>query len=534
MRSAMPVTALDGRAFAKFVVAGTYFLRKYRGALNDLNVFPVPDGDTGSNMYLTARAALREAATVRDAPLPVVLEAVARGSLLGARGNSGVIISQMFRGFARAVRDRETIGAGELAAAMNEAVGAARSALSRPVEGTIITVAEAAAGVAATSASGELDLYRLLRGIVQAANAALDRTPEQLPALREAGVVDAGGAGFCYFMEAVLSFRPGSTAHASAFPRRPLRAQVFTPAQIVGEHRFCTEFVLENAGLEATALRDLLSPHGDSLIVAGGAPTIKVHLHTGRPAEVQNLAGRHGTLTRVKVEDMARQHRLLVVDAVPAAFSVAAVVPGPGFERIARELGADVAIPVTRGANPSVEELLVGVNATLTQRVYLLPNDSNVALAARQAAALSGKDVTVVPAGDIVHGLAVILALGDRRSAPASGTIEAALAAVSSAAVFFAGKDASVGGVAVRSGAPAATIDGRLVTAPAFDTLLADVVSMLSAGRAGVATLYYGGRQTEADARRYADALGKRNADLTIECYCGGQTDTEYWVSFER
>ena len=530
----MPVTTLDGRAFGKFVVAGTFFLRKYRGVLNDLNVFPVPDGDTGSNMYLTARAALREAAGVRRAPLPMVAEAMARGSLLGARGNSGVILSQMFRGFARAVGGRETLGTRDLAAALNAAVEVARGALSRPVAGTIITVAEAAATAAAGLALEETDLYRFATGIVQAANAALDRTPEQLPALKEAGVVDAGGAGFCFFIEAGLRFGPGNALRVSAFPRRPLRAHVFTPAQAVGEHRFCTEFVLENAGLDAADLRHVLSPYGDSLIVAGSAPAIKVHLHTGRPAEVQRVAAGHGTLTRVKVEDMAQQHRLLVVDAAPAAFSIAAVVPGAGFERIARDLGADVTIPALRGANPSVEELLVGVNATLTSRVYLLPNDPNVALAALQVGALTEKAVTVVPARDIVRGLAVLLALGDRAAEPAAGTIEASLAAVSAAAVFFAGKDAVVGGVAVRNGAPAATIDGRLVTAPTLDALLADVVSVLSADRPGVVTLYYGGRQTEDDARRVAAALGARNANLNVESYYGGQADNEYWVSFER
>lgn len=530
----MSVTTLDGRAFGKFVAAGTYFLRKYRGVLNELNVFPVPDGDTGSNMYLTARAALREVAGVRNAPLPLVAEAAARGSLLGARGNSGVILSQMFRGFARAVGERDGLGARELAAALDEAVGAARSALSRPVEGTIVTVAGAAAAAAAALSLAEADLYLFATGIVQAANAALDRTPEQLPALKEAGVVDAGGAGFCYFIEAVLRFGPGSSVPGTAFPRRPLHPQVFTPAQVVGDHRFCTEFVLENAVLDAKDLRDLLAPHGDSLIVAGSAPTIKVHLHTGRPGDVQNLAAEHGTLTRVKIEDMAQQHRLLVVDAAPAAFSIAAVVPGAGFERIAGELGADVTIPAPRGANPSVEELLVGVNATLTSRVYLLPNDPNVALAARQVDALTEKSVTVVPARDIVRGLAVLLALGDRETEPAAGVIEAALGAVSAAAVFFAGKDASVGGVAVRGGAVAATIDGRLLTGATLDALLADVVRVLSADRPGVVTLYYGERQTEADAQRHAAVLGERNAELAVEYYYGGQTDNEYWVSFER
>lgn len=530
----MPLTTLDGRAFGKFVAAGTYFLRKYRDVLNDLNVFPVPDGDTGSNMYLTARAALREAAGVRGQALSIVAAAAAKGSLLGARGNSGVILSQMFRGFAHNVRRRQSVDAFQLAVAMKDAVAAARAALTKPVEGTIITVAQVAADEAYRLALKETDFYRLASGVVRAANDALERTPEQLAALKEAGVVDSGGAGFCYFIEGALSFLPESTVRATAFPRRPIRSKVFTQQQVVGEYRFCTEFVLDDANLEAHALRDLLGPFGDSLIVAGSSPMLKVHVHTGRPGDVQTLAAKHGTLSRLKIEDMARQHHLLVVDVAPQMFAVAAVVPGAGFERIARELGADVTIPVPRGANPSVEDLLVGVNATLAAQVYLLANDPNVALAAREVGALTEKAVTVVPSRDIVRGLAVLLALAGRDAPPAAGAIEAAMAAVGAAAVFFAGKDASVGGVAVRAGAPAATIDGRLVTAPSLGELLSAVVRELAAGEAGVVTLYYGGKQKERDAERHAAELGEHVAGVTVEYYYGGQPENEYWVSFER
>jgi DAK2 domain fusion protein YloV len=528
----MAVTTLDGRAFGKFVAAGTYFLRKYRGVLNDLNVFPVPDGDTGSNMYLTARAALREAATVRNQPLSAVAAAAAKGSLLGARGNSGVILSQMLRGFAHNVRYRETIDTYQLSVAMKDAVAAARSALSTPVEGTIISVAQSAADAAYHLALKETDFYRLAAGIVRAANDALERTPEQLPALKAAGVVDSGGAGLCYFIEGALGFLPETTVRATAFPRRPVRSSVFTPHQVVGENRYCTEFVLDEARLEAHALRDLLAPHGDSLIVAGSAPTLKVHVHTARPVDVQSLAGRHGTLARLKVEDMARQHHVLVVEVPAKPFAIAAVVPGPGFERIARELGADVTIPLPDGANPSVEDLLIGVNAALAPHVYLLANDPNVLPAARELAALTEKTLTVVPTPDVVAGLAATLALAGRPERLASAELDAAIASVASAAVFFAGKDAVVDGVAVRRGAPAARIGRRLLAAPTMAALLGVVVRELSAGRAGLVTLYYGGKQRERDAQRHAAELA--GGDLGVEYYFGGQTGIEYWVSFER
>jgi uncharacterized protein len=311
---------------------------------------------------------------------------------------------------------------------------------------------------------------------------------------------------------------------------------VFTQQQVVGDHRFCTEFVRENAKSEAQALRDVLAPLGDSLIVAGSRPLLKVHLHTARPGDVQTAAAKYGTLSRLKIEDMAKQHRLLLVDAAPQAFSVVAVVPGAGFERIARELGADVTVPMPRGANPSVEELLIGVNATLTTQVYLLANDPNVALAAREVAALTEKCVTVLPTRDVVRGLAVLLALSGRDVLPAAGAIDAATASVGAAAVVYAGKDAKVDGVAVRAGAPAATIDGRLVSssAPSLGGVLQAVVRALAADEAGVVTLYYGGKQKERDAQRYAAELGPRFPAAAVEYYFGGQSDNEYWVSFER
>jgi DAK2 domain fusion protein YloV len=530
----MALTDLDGRACEKFVAAGTYFLRKYRGVLNDLNVFPVPDGDTGSNMFLTAKAALREAHKARSGSLASVAAAAANGSLLGARGNSGVILSQMLRGFAHAVRHRETIDTFRLSLALKEAVAAARAALTKPVEGTIISVAGAAADEAYRLAVREPDFYRLADAVLRAANDALDRTPEQLPALKEAGVVDSGGAGFCYFLEGALRFVPEQERRATAFPRRPQHASAFTRQQIVGEYRYCTEFVLEDAALEAHPLRDLLARHGDSLLVAGEAPTLKVHIHTGEPDAVRALAARHGSVTRWKREDMAEQHNLLVVDAPEKAIGIAVVVHGAGFDRIARELGADVTIPVPDGANPSVEDLLIGVNASLAPTVYLLPNDPNVALAAREVAALTEKRVIVVPTRDPVAGNAALLALCGVQDAQSAESLTPALAEVRSASVFFAGKDARVEGVAVRKGAPTAAIDKRLITASSLGELLVAVAEALGAEEGGLVTLYYGGGQKERDAQRFAAQIGERFAEVEVEYYYGGQPGIEYWISVER
>jgi DAK2 domain fusion protein YloV len=534
----MDVTVLDGRAYAKFITAGSYFLRQYRQVLNDLNVFPVPDGDTGTNMYLTLRQAALEAGKVESRSLAEVAAAAAQGALMGARGNSGVIVSQMLRGFAHHVRHRGEIDTFMLATAMREAVQAARQALVKVVDGTIISVAEAAADAAYHLALHERDFYRLANGVLRAANEALERTPDQLPVLKEAGVVDSGGAGFVYMLEGVLRFLPDVKVRSTAFPRRPLRQRVFTPAQVVGENKFCTEFILEKAVWTVPDLREQLAAKGDSLIVAGAAPTIKVHIHTDDPDGVQAIAARHGQLTRVKIDNMEQQHNVLVVDRPAKLYSTVVLVPGPGFEQIAKELGAEVTLPAVQ--NPSVRELLLAITKCLSGTVYVLVNDKNVALAAREAAALrrSQHDVTVhvLATPDIVAGIAALFAMRSAAegSLPDPARIVEAAARTRSAQVFFAGKDATVGGTTVAAGKPAATSDGVLYGGGSLKDAAQAALESMGARDGGLITLYYGGAQKEKDAQRLADDLRAAFSRADVEYYYGGQKNAEYWISLDE
>jgi DAK2 domain fusion protein YloV len=529
----MDVTALRGRHYAKFLTAGTYFLRKYRQVLNDLNVFPVPDGDTGTNMYLTVRSACLEAGKLHDASLAEVAAAAAYGSLMGARGNSGVIISQMLRGFAHHVRHRSEIDTFILATGMREAVAAAKAALLRPVEGTIISVAEAAAESAYRLALHEPDFYRLANGVLRAANEALDRTPDQLPVLKEAGVVDAGGAGFVYFLEGVLRFLPDVKVRATAFPRRPAKQKVFTQAQIVGENKYCTEFVLERASCSVVELRRLLEPRGESLLVIGAPPTIKVHVHTDDPHVVQEIAGKHGALTRVKVDNMEQQHNVLVVDKPAVAHSIVAVVPGPGFDRIVRELGAEVTVAGVK--NPSVRDLLLAVNKCLSDTIYLFVNDKNVALAAREVTKLSDKTIHVLPTQDIIGGVAGLFAFrGANGSVPSVDAILAAAGSTRSAQVFFAGKDATLGGVIVAQDKPAATYGGAMYAGDSPAGAARAALAAMGAAAGGLITLYYGGAQKEKDAQRASEEVAAAFPESDVEYYYGGMKNAEYWVSLDE
>ncbi len=531
----MDVTSLDGRGYAKFVAAGTYFLRKYRQVLNDLNVYPVPDGDTGTNMYLTLRSACLEAAKCPEGtPISEVAAATAQGSLMGARGNSGVIISQMLRGFAHHVRNRSEIDTFVLATGLREGVQAAKQALLRPAEGTIISVGEAAADAAYRLALHESDFYRMLSGVLRAANEALDRTPDQLAVLKEAGVVDAGGAGFVYFLEGALRFLPDVKVRATAFPRRPAQKKVFTARQIVGENKYCTEFILERATCSVNELRRALEPRGESLLVIGAPPTIKVHVHTDDPQRVQELAARHGALTRVKVDNMEQQHNVLVVDTPQSQYSIVAVAPGPGFERIVRELGAEVTVDGAK--NPSVRDLLLAVNKALTTNVYLFVNDKNAVLAARELPRLTDKTIHVLPTADIVSGIAGLFAMRatGEGEAPSDEEIMSTAARTRSAQVFFAGKDASLGGVSVAEGRPAATVNGALIAGASVAEAAEEALSKMGAHSGGLVTLYYGGKQKERDAELISNEIRTAFPASEVEYYYGGMKNAEYWISFDE
>ena len=528
----MDVITLDGRAYAKFIVAGTYFLKKYRGILNELNVFPVPDGDTGTNMYLTVRSAALEVGRVRSRSLSEVAAAAAAGGLMGARGNSGVIISQMLRGFAHHVRHRSEIDTFTLATAMREAVAEARGALVRPVEGTIISVAQAAADAAYHLALHEPDFYRFANGVLRAAFEALERTPEQLPVLKEAGVVDSGGAGFVYFLEGILRFLPDVKVRSTAFPRRPIRQSVFTTAQVVGENKFCTEFILQDATCDVSTLREALATRGDSLIVAGAKPVIKVHIHTDKPESVQAIASKYGSLSRVKVDNMEQQHTVLVVEKPEKRFSSIMVVPGLGFDLIAKELGAEVT--VVAKANPSVRDLLLAVNKCLSDTIVLFTNDKNVGLAASEAAKLSQKSVHVIPTPDVIAGIAGLLELRGGEELLPDQQILAATARPKAAFVFFAGKDATIGGTSVARGKPAATFDGTLFAGSSILEAARAALEAMDASEGGLITLYYGGAQRERDAQKLAQDLRTIFATCEIEYYFGGQKNQEYMVSFDE
>jgi len=536
MSAAWTVSLADGRALRRFLAAGTFFLRKYRRVVDELNVFPVPDGDTGSNMYLTARGALQEVRKAGATGMAEAAAAAAMGSLMGARGNSGVIISQMLRGFAHSVRHKQSLETFDFALALRDGVAAARAALLRPVEGTIITVAQAAADAAYKLALKEKDFYHLIAGVVKQAHDALERTPEQLPILKEAGVVDAGGMGFVYFFEGILRFLPGNIARTTAFPRRPQRAAAFAAKQTIEKHRFCTEFVLEGSSCDDAQLRERLEKLGESLIVIGHDDMLKVHIHTDRPDGVTAVAAALGTVTRLKVDDMERQHNVMVVERPSKPWGVVAVVPGAGFETIYRDLGAEVVLRSDVAGSPCVRDLVLASNSILEAVVYVLPNDPNLLLVAREAAKLvEGRDVRIVATRNPAHGIGALFALEARsHESPRIDELEAAAQAIIVGSVFFAGKDTTFRGVRISRGEPTGSIGSEMLTERSIDETVLQVARRIGGEDGGLLTLYYGGQQKERDAERIANRLRDEVASIDVQYYYGGQSNSEYVISLER
>jgi len=507
----LAVTRLDGPGFTRVIAAGSYFLKRYRAVLDGLNVFPVPDGDTGSNLYATARSALWGAGRARRDGLSAVAAAAADGALRAARGNSGVIFAQMLRGFADAVRGRDAITTAQLGEAMRGGVAQARAALVDPLEGTVISVASAAADQAGARAAHTSDFYELGREIVRAANEALERTREQLPSLREAGVVDAGGAGLLYFLEGILRFVPGARDRATEYRYEANPARTFTERQTISTNKYCTEFVLTGAAIESGALKARLVSHGDSVLVAGAPPMLRVHIHTDVPYDVQRLALELGSVGGLKIDDMQAQHQSLVERRPRGALSFVAIVPGSGFERIARDLGAEVTLDANV-ANPSAERIAAAIEQCRADVVVVLPHETSAQLEAEVAAGRSRKRAIVVPARSIAGALGVLVAYGGRIESgpvPVRAELERAASSVCTATVAFA-PDGSLEGV------------------------VGDVVADLSGNSAGLATLYYGGSQTQRDVERLTQALRERLPKVEIEWFFGGQRTSEYVVTFER
>lgn len=531
--------SLSGAEVRQMLAQASVWLNRNAAAINAINVFPVPDGDTGSNMALTLDAAV-EAASGAPGRAGDVLQVMAHGALMGARGNSGVILSQILRGLATGIAHAEQIDAPALAAALRVAAETAYRAVPDPIEGTILTVLRDVSTETRRLARPGLPLIDLLEAATEAARNSVARTPELLPVLKEAGVVDSGGLGLAVILEGCLHFLRGDELPAEP----PVVAAVakdheLPPARGQEQRAFgyCTEFLIEGKRLDAAAIKARVQEIGDSVLVVGEPNLVHVHVHTSDPGPALSLGVQLGSLLKIKVENMDVQHRALGEahePAATAAVSVIAIALGDGLEQVLREYGA-IVVRGGQTMNPSTEEILRAIDGSTGTAVILLPNNKNVVWTAEQAAALAHKAARVLPSQTVPQGIAAMLAyrpdIGIEENASA---MTDATTTVRTIEITRAARSVTINGIQAHEGQPIGLIDGNLEIAgeTADEAALAALEQALTPASSAV-TIYYGHALAGADAEALGAEAQRRWPAMDVQVISGDQPFYEYIIAVE-
>ena len=548
--SANVKTRLDGQDLRAMFSAATALFERNVGAINALNVFPVPDGDTGTNMFLTLQAVVEKAHAVAGDSASDVAAAMADGALMGARGNSGVILSQFFKGVAVGLDSEQDCGPPELARALASAKEYSYRAVGNPVEGTLLTVISSVAEAAEGSSGPDVTLPEFYDTVLEAAKDSVAKTPTMLAVLREAGVVDAGGQGLAVVLEGAARWVKGEeTPPYEIEPPEAIGvdgptgevAEHFLESAAEEEYGYCTQFMIEGSALEPDAIRTEMDEMARSTVVVGDSNLIKVHVHAEDPGPVVSAAVVHGTLSQVNIQNMDEQRAEFAGSRQTASapdrrpLSVVAVASGKGLEELFASLGASDLVVGGDTMNPSVQDLLEAIAEAPSESVIVLPNNRNIVSAAEQAADMSEKEVAVVPSMSIPEGVAAILSLDaegalDQNAAAMNEAIDS----VKTGEVTEAVRTAKINSVPVKPGQLIGLLEHELVVA---GTDLSQVVAALLE-KAGVSagdlvTLYWGDPVSEEVAQETARTTGDRFPTAEIELVKGGQPHYHFLVSIE-
>jgi DAK2 domain fusion protein YloV len=564
------ISVFDGQDLKKAILAGAAWLEEHRDAINALNVFPVPDGDTGSNMSATMQAAIRDIVNSDETSAGAVAAKIAHGALLGARGNSGVILSQILRGVAQGLDKKQTFNASDLAHALQDAQRLAYRAVIKPVEGTILTVVRETAEAAKISADRGDDLVALVQEMVMAARKSVARTPDLLPTLKQAGVVDSGGQGLCTILEGVWRYIRGEStvgiglAPASALPDLSSSAQSTPvligqaePAVKKGRVKIEEEFGYEvvfllratSQKLDMEGIRQtIIAMGGVSTVVAGDEQMLKVHTHTEWPGKILDYGVSIGSLLDINIENLQEQSLTYAAQseaehaadeapggAITAQIAVVAVVSGAGFEKVFSGLGVSAIVPGGQTMNPSTEELLAAVDSVSAKQVILLPNNSNVILSARQVPSLTGKQIGIIPTDTMPQGIAALLGFNFEADFEANcqAMIEAAKN-IQTAEITTAVRSAHIGGVRVREGDYIGLVNGNLTFAGRdMARVISETLERMDIDRYEIVTLYFGEDVIREQAEETVRHIKEQHSHLEIEVVDGGQPYYAYILSAE-
>lgn len=542
----MAVYFFNGNDLKLILQGAVELLEQSREHIDSLNVFPVPDGDTGSNMYQTLTAALREALLLETNHIGMVAEAAARGALVGARGNSGVILSQVLQGFAQILSIKEKASASDIAAALDNGSQMAYRAVMSPVEGTILTVVKKSAEEAANRRS--VDLLRIMAAAFKGAFTALEKTPDLLPVLKQAGVVDAGGKGFVTILEGArraLKSASLATKTSTLAPAADKKAASSVssadnpaPSQCI-DFAYCTELILKGSRLPQETIKKGLSPLGDCLLVVGRDDLLKIHIHSNHPGLVLECCLRYGSLHDLKINNMVEQNIKNMPGYGAADFSkpfgVVSVGAGEGMTSIMKSLGADHVIAGGQTMNPSTGEILKAAGEVPAKKVIILPNNKNIILSAKQAEEISTKDITVIPSKSIPQGISALLTLnGGDDYDTAVKKMNGALGSVRTAEITRAIRDTVYGNLNVKKDEYIGIIDGDLkVSGPFLAAVLTDALRVMIEGGGSLVTLYYGENMDKDSVETYAEKLREEFGGNEFEIQEGGQPVYDLIISVE-
>lgn len=552
------ISVFDGQDLKKAMLAGAAWLEEHREAINALNVFPVPDGDTGSNMSATMQAAIRDISSSMETSAGVVATRIAHNALLGARGNSGVILSQTLRGLAQGLDKKPTFNATDLANALQEASRLAYRAVLKPVEGTILTVVRETAEAAKQSAERGEDLVGLMQDAVMAARQSVARTPDLLPALKQAGVVDSGGQGFCTILEGIWRYIRGEAGTgmitlptAGSVTSKPANTgntgPVVKKGRVTIEEEFGYEvvFLLYGTHLDVEAIRQaIIDMGGVSTVVAGDEKMLKVHTHTPTPGKILDYGVSLGSLLDINIENLQEQSLTYAAaseaehaeeEAQTVTIATVAVVSGEGFEKVFQGLKVNAIVSGGQTMNPSIEELLTAVNDVPSQQVIILPNNGNVILSAQQVIGLAGKEVYVVPSDTLPQGIAALLSFNyEADFATNCEAMTEAVKHIQTAEITTAVRTVQIGGVRVREGDYIGLINGNLTIAGQdMETVIRDTLQRMHMDCYEIVTVYYGADITEAEAQQTVQRIKEHYSHLEIEVVNGGQPYYAYIISAE-
>ena len=541
------VSSLSGQELRDMFIAATDWLEKSALDIDALNVFPVPDGDTGTNMLLTMRSTIEEAYRAPDRSASAVAQAIATGALMGARGNSGVILSQIWRGVAQGLAGKEKFTGRDLADALQQASVAAYKGINNPVEGTILTVAKDAAAAAQEQADdGSDDMISVMEAAVNAANKSVANTPNLLDVLKEAGVVDAGGQGLYTILEGALYYLKGDMEELKSrkpdmiASSTPLVAR--TPQMVAADEEpygYCTEFLLKGRRLDPDKLKKKLEKKGQSLIVVGDDSTIRVHIHTLDPGEIIHHVTSLGTVHQVSIRNMDEQHQdflKIQKEKAPAAdIGIVAVVSGDGLSDVFTSLGVTAIVPGGQTMNPSTRNLLQAVESVPSDKVIILPNNKNIVPTANQVHSLTEKTIEVVATETIPQGIAALLAFNGTVDIESNvRTMTRAKSAVKSITITRAVRAAKLDGLDIKKKQAIGFLGEDLIaTGDSTADVLTEVLDRAGLGEAEVITIYYRGDAERTEVEPVIRSIRKQYPHLEIELIQGGQPHYHYIVSVE-